>query len=180
MSEPYIGEIRMFAGYRLPRHWAFCDGQSLLISDYNELYALIGTSYGGDGRVTFALPDLRGRVPMHYGDGPGLKPYPLASRGGEEAVKLTTANIPAHNHHINASSHVKKVSSPEECFLAAMPPHRDDQPQVLAYGEPENDTAALHPKTLSEAGRNRKVANMGPYLTINFIIALRGVFPSRS
>lgn len=120
MSEPFIGEIRMFGGTYAPRNWAFCNGQMLPISDNQALFAIIGVTYGGDGRNTFALPDLRGRVPMHYGDDPGLTPYTMGQQGGLEKVTLTLNELPSQSHagNIKASSGSATTADPANAVLA--------------------------------------------------------------
>ena len=177
MADPFLGEIIMFGGNFAPRGWALCDGQRLPISQNSALFSLLGTTYGGDGRTDFALPDLRGRVPMHAGTGPGLSSRALGAKGGVENVTLTVSQIPTHNHTITVpiSEETADQNSPSGNYLA----------------EPENDpiyhdTAATGPgNTLggaiaSNTGGGQDHDNMQPWLTVNFIIALQGVFPSRS
>ena len=170
MSEPFVAEIRIFAGNFAPRGWAFCNGQLLPISQNTALFSLIGTTYGGDGRTTTALPNLEGRAPMHPGRGPGLTDRRLGQRGGVEMVTLTEAQMPQHQHTL-------RVEEDE--------PGEDNDPnnQVLAraglYANASN-LAPMSERSLAEAGGSQAHNNMQPYLTINFIIALVGLYPSRS
>ena len=118
MSEPFVGEIRMFAGNFAPQGWAFCDGQLLSVNQNDALFSLLGTIYGGDGRTTFGLPDLRGRLPMHAGTGPGLSPQRMGSMGGQENVTLTVNEMPAHSHSANAQSVTANSNDPHGRMLA--------------------------------------------------------------
>jgi len=179
MSDPFIGQITMFGGNFAPRSWAFCNGQLLAISSNSALFSILGTTYGGDGRSTFALPDLRGRVPMSSGSGPGLSNRRLGSRGGEENVALNTNEIPPHNHSItapalNASANPANSNNPAGRMLAMAP----------AYGDPGGAVAmhstSIPPHDIGDTGGGGSHRNMQPYLTINFIIALQGVFPPRN
>jgi microcystin-dependent protein len=167
MSQPYVGEIRMFGGNFAPAGWNFCEGQLLPISDYATLYTLIGTTYGGDGQSTFALPDLRGRLPIHQGGG-----FTLAENGGVEQVTLSTSQIPAHTHPFLASTDFGNLASPSGDVLA--------QPtaQTFYFGAPGN--AALSANSISATGGSQPHSNFQPYLCISFIISLFGVFPSQT
>ena len=176
MSEPFIAEIRIFAGNFAPRSWAFCDGQLLPISQNTALFSLIGTTYGGDGRSTTALPNLQGRAPMHPGRGPGLTSRRLGQRGGSEMVTLSEAQMPNHTHTangINASQFVSaNTGDPNNAApagIAAGFGFRSD-----ASGAVTMDNAAL-----PLVGGSQSHNNMQPYLAINFIIALQGLYPSR-
>jgi microcystin-dependent protein len=169
MSQPYVGEIRMFAGNFAPAGWMFCEGQLLPISEYETLFNLIGTTYGGDGQSTFALPDLRGRLPIHQGNG-----FTLAETGGVETVTLSVSQIPAHSHPFLATTDGVAGSSPSGSVLAAM---------TLALNElyvPAAGTVALSPNTIGATGGSQPHDNFQPYLCINFIISLFGVFPSQT
>ena len=177
MADPFLGEIRMFGGTYAPNHWAFCNGQILQISQYNALYSLLGTAYGGDGRVTFGLPDMRGRIPLHYGTGPGLSPYALGQRGGQEDVTLTTDNMPAHTHTLAAYDKTDSASSPVNGFFG---PTSGEDPVFFVYAPPTATIAELHSGTMSQAGSSHPMVNMAPYTCINFIIALQGAYPPRS
>ena len=163
MGQPFIGEIRMFAGNFAPLGWAFCDGALFPISEHEALFHLIGTTYGGDGESTFALPDLRGRVPMHAGNG-----YILAETGGAEAVTLTGTQIPAHNHQLVASTDIPTLSSPADALTG--------QAAGKPYRVP-GTTTQLSASTLAPVGGSQPHDNMQPYVAINYIISLYGVFP---
>lgn len=174
MSEPYVGEIRMFAGNFAPRGWSFCDGQLMAVSQNDALFSLLGTVYGGDGRTTFGLPDFRGRIPVHAGIGPGLSPRRLGAKGGEERVTLTPNQIPSHRHTAFATDANASSSSPANSVLAK-------NTSVDAY---TNDTSVgltpLNPNSIAATGGSLPHTNMGPSLAVNFIIALFGIYPSRS
>jgi len=172
MSESFIGEIRMFAGNFAPRAWAFCSGQLLAISQNEALFSLLGTIYGGDGRTTFALPDMRGRLPVHAGQGPGLSERRLGIRGGLEQVTLTSAQLPSHTHTMLANPDAATDRIPTDKTFA----------QVSGgdlYGT-INQNAQFDPSSGSAAGGNQPHTNVMPFLCVNFIIALFGTFPSRN
>lgn len=172
MSEPFIGCISIFGFNFPPRGWATCSGQLLPINQNQSLFALLGTTYGGDGRVTFALPDMRGRAPMHAGSGPGLSSRLLGAKLGVERVTLTSAEIPPHSHAANASS-VNATAATPQANLAA--------PTVGSfnvYGDAAN-LAAGAAGQLGESGGQGHF-NMQPYTALNFCIALQGLFPSRN
>jgi len=177
MSEPYVGEIRMFAGNFAPRQWAFCNGQLLSISQNNALFSLLGTTYGGDGRVSFGLPEMRGRLPVHQGQGPGLSPRPLGMRLGLEGIALNSNQMPSHRHTLNASSDIANSANPGSDVLAS----QDDGDTPYA-AQPEEPTKLenMNSQTLSMAGNSQAHNNMMPYLSISFIICLFGIYPSRS
>lgn len=170
--DPFIAEILLFAGNFAPRGWALCDGQLLPIASNQALFSILGTTYGGDGRTTFALPDLRGRVPMHPGSGPGLSTRRLGERGGVENVTLTQVEMPSHNHSI----------------LAANTGGDDSDPTTAAgIGSASNDLfletapgTAMQNQIVTQSGGNQAHTNMQPFACINYIIALQGVYPSRS
>jgi microcystin-dependent protein len=169
---PYVGEIRMFAGSFAPVDWAFCHGQFLLIADFESLFNLIGTTYGGDGETTFALPDLRGRAPMHHGQGSGLSSRALGELGGEEWVTLNSNQLPAHSHAAGASAAIGDSADP-----TGRVPARN------AAGVPQYATATnttLAPAMLSPTGGTFPHPNVQPFLGVNYIIALNGIFPSSS
>jgi microcystin-dependent protein len=172
MSEPFLSEIKMFGFSFSPRGWALCDGQILPINQNQALFSLLGTTYGGDGRTTFALPDLRGRTPVHFGSGPGWNPA-LGSRGGEETVSLTTAQIPSHTHNLVATGDGANSPAPNDQFLA-----QSTATDPLYAGA--TDLVAMDGQAVANAGGGQGHANMQPYLTLNFCIALQGVFPSRN
>jgi len=173
MSDPFIAEIRIFAGNFAPRGFAFCNGQLLPIAQNTALFSLIGTTYGGDGRTTTGLPNLQGRAPMHPGNGPGLSSRNLGQSGGTSTVTLTSANqLPNHDHALQASGGVGQTA-PEGYFPAAVAAEE-------VYGDAtdlkEMSSAAVAPAGSDFSSHN----NMQPYLGLNFIIALTGTYPSRS
>ena len=167
---PYVGEIRLFAGNFAPAGWAFCDGQLLPISENETLFQLIGTTYGGDGQNTFALPDLRSRVPIHFGTGTGLSNRVLGQSGGVEEVTLTASQIPNHTHAFLASTAPGTQSNPAGSLPSA-------SPSVTLYLE-EAPTVNMNTSVITPAGGSQPHSNMQPYLCINFIISLFGIFPS--
>ena len=178
MSEPFIGQIVMFGGNFAPRNWAFCDGALLPISQNTALFSILGTTYGGDGRTTFALPDLRGRIPMHPGNGPGLTSRRLGEKGGVENVTLTTNEIPSHSHGATANAVAPAGNSNDanNNFWA-------DDAGVSSgtyHTGPANTTMNADAVQIAPAGGNQAHANVQPYQCVNFIICLYGIFPSRS
>lgn len=171
MSEPFLAEIRIVGFNFAPRGWAFCDGQILPINQNQSLYSLLGTTYGGDGRSSFALPELRGRTPVHKGDG-----YNLGQRGGQETVTLTTAEIATHTHSLKATSNPGEGRNPLGAAMLA-----DPQGSDLIYGNYTlADRTTLHSNTISNAGGGQAHTNMQPFLTLSYCIALQGLFPSRN
>lgn len=172
MSEPFVGEIKMFAGNFAPRSYAFCDGQLLAIAQNQALFSLLGTTYGGDGRTSFALPDLRGRVPMHLGTGPGLSPRPIGARFGAETVTLSGAQLPSHRH-ASASGNAASAGTPAGNLLA-------DTGAANIYSNAPPDTVLDAQTDLAAAGGSQPHANLMPFQCVSFIIALFGIFPSRS
>jgi len=177
VSDPFVAEIRMFAGNFAPRGWAFCNGQLLPLSQNTALFSLLGTSYGGDGKVNFALPDLQGRVPLHAGDGPGLTSRSLGEAGGEETIALTEAQMPAHGHSLKltpqASSGKASERDPSGNMLARPKEH------IYAGGAAGVVSMDAVGRVLP-AGGSQPHSNLQPYLVVNFIIALQGVYPPRS
>lgn len=173
MAEPFIGSIVLFCGNFAPRGWATCDGQLLSIAQNTALFSILGTTFGGDGRTTFALPDLRGRVPLHPGSGPGLSTYILGESTGTESVTLLVSQMPAHNHTVAAPCSDGAPSTPSP--VGAVAANQDQTPFYAASG-----TAAMAPATSSVAGGSQPHENRQPLLAINFIIALEGIFPSRN
>jgi microcystin-dependent protein len=173
MSEPFVGEIRMFAGNFAPRGWALCDGQLLAVSQNDALFSLLGTIYGGDGRTTFGLPDLRGRVPIHQGTGPGLSPRPLGAKAGAEDVTLTTNQLPSHSHPIQATRNLGTAAEPTNRVLAR-------STSLDRYIGVTNPTAAMNASSVTSVGGSRSHTNLMPFLCINFIISLFGIYPSRT
>jgi len=167
MAQPYVGEIRMFAGNFAPAGWMFCEGQLLPISENETLFQLIGTTYGGDGESTFALPDLRGRIPLHQGNG-----FILAETGGAEEITLTVQQIPAHSHPELCSINTATTSSPSAALLASSP-----DVNTLPFGT-DNPTTPLNAASISSVGGSQPHTNFQPYLCVDFIISLFGIFPS--
>ncbi len=179
MAQPYVGEVRMFAGNFAPAGWMFCQGQLLPISENETLFNLIGTTYGGDGQSTFALPDLQGRVPIHQGHGGGLQNYTLAQQGGVESVTLTTQQIPIHSHPFIGDGNPGSTGAPQNAYFAktgsvtvyTVPndPNNPDPPNYRTM-----NAAALLPQ-----GGSQPHSNLQPFLVLNFIISLFGIFPSQ-
>lgn len=167
MAQPYIGEIRIFAGNFNPSGWAFCEGQLLPISEYDTLFTLLGTTYGGDGQETFALPDLRGRIPIHQGNG-----FTLAETGGVESVTLTVQQIPSHTHAMLGSTDIANSPNPGTNVVA-----RSGQVNALINSNPTIPMAASF---LGPDGGSQPHNNFQPYLCLNFIISLFGIFPPPS
>lgn len=167
MAQPYVGEIRMFAGNFAPAGWMFCDGQLLAISANETLFQLIGTTYGGDGESTFALPDLQSRTPIHQGNG-----FTLAETGGAEEITLTVQQIPAHSHPLLATNNPGASTNPQ-------PNLTSNSPNVQVYIE---DVAGVNMsgQAISPVGGSQPHTNLQPYLVINFIISLFGIFPSQT
>ncbi len=171
MSEPFVGEIRMFAGNFAPRGWAFCDGQLLAVSQNDALFSLLGTIYGGDGRTTFGLPDLRGRIPIHAGTGPGLSPRRLGAKAGAEKVTLTVNQLPSHTHPFQASTDLAQSPDPGGNVVS--------QSTLVDLYIIEPPSAAMAASSITNVGGSRDHTNLMPFLCINFIIALVGIYPSR-
>ncbi|NJN46235.1 MAG: phage tail protein [Candidatus Competibacteraceae bacterium] len=173
MSEPFIAEIRIFAGNFAPRGWAFCNGQLLPVSQNTALFSLIGTTYGGDGRSTTALPNLQGRTPMHPGRGPGLTDRRLGQRGGVEQVTLSEAQMPNHNHTLRASD-LRAGSATAVGNSLAEP--RDG---LLYQSNTSASLVEMSQQALPNTGGSQAHNNLQPFLVMNFIIALQGLYPSR-
>ncbi len=175
MAEPFIGQI-IQAGFNFaPRGYATCDGQLLSIAQNTALFSLLGTTFGGDGRVTFGLPDLRGRVAIHQGQGPGLTPRVMGEAAGSETVTLINSEMPMHNHLMAVTNVSGAVATPNGNFIAAS----SDANAVVTF-RPTSDGSTLNPQSIGLAGGNQPHNNMQPYLVINFCIALQGIFPSRN
>lgn len=171
MSQPYIGEIRMFGGNFPPLGWSFCDGQLLPISGNETLFTLIGTTYGGDGQSTFALPDLRGRIPLHQGQGPFLSQRIIGEQGGSEAVTLTPAQLPTHTHRL-ASGFAATSGDPTGAAVA-------NTGATAIYGTGAANVA-MAPAASVPAGGNQPHNNLMPYQCVNFIISMFGIYPSQN
>ena len=172
MSEPFIGQITMFGGNFAPRGWALCDGQLLAVSANEALFSLLGTLYGGDGRTTFALPDLRGRVPIHQGDAPGLSNRPLGSKAGSERVTVGSNQLPSHSHAFQGSGDFASSPNPQGRVVA--------KPTTVDLYINEAQTADLAGAAMENTGGSQNHTNVMPFQCINFIIALSGVYPSRT
>jgi microcystin-dependent protein len=173
MSAPFLGEIRLFAGNFAPRGFAFCAGQLLPISGNEALFSLLGTTYGGDGVQTFALPDLRGRAPLHQGQGPGLSNYIIGQPFGTENVTLTTQQLPAHTHQAMATNNSGTQSAPGGGVWAT-----DSSGATAEYDAPTG--VAMAGQAIGATGGNVPHPNLQPFLTISYIIALAGIFPARN
>jgi microcystin-dependent protein len=170
MSNPFVGEIRMFGGNFAPAGWALCQGQLMAIAENDVLFNLIGTTYGGDGQETFALPDLQGRVPLHQGQGPGIvQNYVIGETGGVESVTLTAAQIPTHTHALLASTNNALNTSPTNSILAAGIATKMYTEDVA--NQPMNAAA------ITQVGGSQPHENMQPFLVLNFIISLFGIYP---
>jgi microcystin-dependent protein len=173
MSQPFIGEIRMFAGSFAPAGWAFCDGTPMPISENDALFTLIGTTYGGDGQETFNLPDLRGRAPVHMGQGSGLSNYVIGEMAGVEQVTLTTQQIPTHTHALVASTNLAQDTSPNNKVVGQI------GGGALPYIQDVVDSN-LSPQAIAPVGGSQPHENMQPFLTISYIISLFGEFPQQN
>lgn len=165
MAQPYVGEIRMFAGNFAPAGWMFCEGQLLPISENETLFNLIGTTYGGDGQSTFALPDLRGRIPLHQGNG-----LILAETGGAEEVTLTGSQMPSHSHSLFGTSSIANATSPSGAIPA--------QTSLFDFYQSSPPNSAMAPQSVGPTGGSQPHTNFQPYLCVSFIISLFGIFPS--
>ena len=173
MTEPYIGEIRMVGFNFAPRGWALCDGQLLQVSSYDALFSLLGTTWGGDGRQTFGLPDLRGRVGIHQGSGAGLSPRPLGQKPGVETVTLAGNQVPVHNHQINAAQGAGDSELPAGRMWAT------SETQEVLYRQQTPPDQEMNASVVRPNVGGQHHDNMMPYLCVNFVIALVGVYPSR-
>ncbi|MGY4397187.1 microcystin-dependent protein [Sphingomonas sp. UYAg733] len=174
---PYLGEIRLFGGYFAPANWHFCDGSLLPISNYDVLYSLIGTTYGGDGQTSFGLPDLRGRFPIGQGQGNGLSPHFIGEISGTEKVTLISTQLPAHSHSLVAQAAVGNTSHPSAASLAQ--PSDGDLLYLNPTGLTPNDVT-LPVDVVQPAGGNQPHNNQMPTLAATYIIALSGIYPSRN
>lgn len=171
MSQPYYGEIRLFAGNFAPSGWAFCQGQLVAIADNETVFQLIGTTFGGDGQSTFGLPDLRGRLPVHQGSGPGLSTRTIGETGGAETVSLNASRLPPHAHTpVASSAPANAAAGPAGSVLAAT--------AINVYGTSE-PTVPMSAQAITAVGGGQPHENMAPFLVLNYIIALTGVYPSQ-
>ncbi len=169
--DPFIGQVMMFGGNFAPRGWALCNGQLLPISSNQALFSILGTQFGGDGKSTFALPDLRGRFAMHPGTGSGLSPRKIGQRGGAETVTLTKNQIPAHNHTVGCAGRGGSSDNPTDRFPAGSDP---------ANSYHNNTNTTMNGSMIGNTGGGAAHDNMSPFLGVNFIIALEGIYPSRN
>ncbi len=172
MANPFIGQVKLFGGNFAPRGYMFCQGQLLAISQNDALFALIGTTYGGDGQTTFALPDLRSRVPNHQFQGPGLSNYFMGQQAGTETVTLTSNQIPNHTHTVQVSSSPATTGVPSSAVTLGVA-STDMYIAEVADGN-------MHPQSINIVGGSQPHDNIQPYLALNFIIAVEGIFPSRN
>ena len=175
MGQPFVGEIRMFGGNFAPNGWMLCEGQLLPISEFETLFQLIGTTYGGDGQETFALPNLSGRVPVHQGTGPGGFTFVIGEIAGTSQVTLTTSQIPQHNHALFATTGGQQQIPTSSTLPADSTPANNN-----VYGPAGTGPTQLAANTIGVAGGSQPHENMQPYLAVNFIIALFGLFPSQN
>ena len=173
MADPFVAEIRIFGFNFPPTGWAFCDGQLLPLSQNTALFSLLGTTYGGDGKSNFALPDLQGSHPMHPGQGPGLSLHDLGERGGSDTVTLLESEIPVHSHSILGSNTQSTQQSPSGNFSSGSLAARRYAPAAT------NPDISMNPQIISPTGGDQPHNNLSPYLVLNFCIALQGVFPQR-
>jgi len=173
MSEPFLGELRLVPYNFAPRGWLACNGQVLSIAQNTALFSLLGTTYGGNGTTTFNLPDLRSRVPIHVGQGNGLSSYSLGQIGGEEAVTLNETQMPQHNHLVQANNLNGDTMSPNGAVLARA--HK-----VLRYASSPDGNTFMNEATVTPAGQSLPHDNVPPYLVLQWIIAMEGIFPSRN
>jgi microcystin-dependent protein len=173
MADPFVAEIRIFGFNFAPKGWAFCDGQLMPISQNTALFSLLGTTYGGDGKSTFALPNLQGNAPMHWGQGPGLSLHDLGETGGSETVSLLESEIPAHAHAVRAAIDPAELNAPSPARSLAR------STSGFAYQSSAAGLVEMAPAALAPAGGDQPHNNLMPYLTLNFCIALQGVYPPR-
>jgi microcystin-dependent protein len=173
MADPFVAEIRIFPFNFAPKGWAWCDGQLMPLSQNTALFSLLGTTYGGNGKSNFALPDLQGRAPMHPGQGPGLSLHDLGETGGSETVTLLESEIPAHSHAMQANAFPANIQAPSSARALAQ------STGGVAYKAPPGTMTTMSPQALGPAGGDQPHNNLMPYLTFYFNIALQGVFPPR-
>ena len=175
MANPFVGEIRMFAGNFAPRSWALCDGQLMAIAQNTALFSLLGTQFGGDGRTTFGLPNLQGMAPMGQGNGAGLTPRVIGETGGSSSVTLLSSQVPSHNHTFNCG-----VGSKGETSAVAGQFNCDEAAGTTPIYATTTDGSTMNPLTVQPLASSQPHENMQPYQCVTFIIALAGIFPSRS
>ncbi|MEW4371321.1 phage tail protein [Paenibacillus kandeliae] len=170
--DAYVGEIRLFAGNYAPAGWLMCNGQELSMPNYQLLYAVIGSEFGGNGSTVFNVPNLSGKAPVHRGQGTGLTNYPFASTGGSDTVTLDSSHIPSHTHTVHALGSTSNAGTPKDMMWAVIP----KSGQISAYSGTSNTT--LSPLTIGVAGGGQAHNNMQPYVAINYIICYEGIFPN--
>jgi microcystin-dependent protein len=175
-TDSYIGTIVLFAGNFAPRGYALCQGQILAIASNAALFSILGTTFGGNGQTTFALPDLRGRGPVGAGPGPGLSPITLGQQAGSQSVTLLTSNLPAHNHPVNCDNNASSAPTPG----GNLPGLGGDRTTTLTIYSNAAPNAQMNPQTCGMTGGGAPFANADPYLGLNFIICTQGIFPSRN
>lgn len=180
MSDPYIGEIKMFGGNFAIRGYAFCDGQLLAISQNTALFSILGTTYGGNGTTSFGLPNLRGRAAMSAGSGPGLTPRQLGEIGGEPAVTLTTAEMSSHNHQMQCDEAAGDTASPGNATFGLVGGRGRPPFYANIAPPPVSDSVPMSTQAIGNTGGGQAHNNMQPYLAVSFIIALQGIFPPRN
>lgn len=178
--EPFIGEIRTVGFNFAPRGWALCDGQLLPISQYTALFSLLGNTYGGDGRTTFGLPDLRGRAPVHMGQAPGLSVYRLGEKSGAENVTLSLNEMPQHSHDINVHNQPANQTDPSGNIISVVNDGQGRSPALYPAYSNAAPTGKMASSAVGTAGASQPHSNMQPFLVVNFVIALEGIFPSRN
>jgi microcystin-dependent protein len=177
MSEPFIGEIRMFGGNFAPKDWAFCNGQVLAISSNTALFSILGTMYGGNGTTTFGLPNLQGAAPLHAGQGPGLTPRAIGEPGGVAQVTLVTPELPSHTHAVMADPAAEAKQASPVAHVAGVAGELRAAAKI--YSDITSGLQPMNAQVLAPAGGNQPHNNMPPYLAVSFIISLRGLFPPR-
>ncbi|MFC3679477.1 phage tail protein [Bacterioplanoides pacificum] len=177
MADPYVAEIRLFAGNYAPTRWALCNGQILPITQNSALFSLIGTTYGGDGRSTFGLPDMQGRIPVHQGTGPGLSRRPLGQKYGAESISLLASQMPSHSHHFQVSSDSASAATPSNMVLGSV-----ESPDAFYTMTPESGAALtqMNKNSTINTGHSQPHSNMMSYQAITFILSLTGIYPSRN
>lgn len=182
MTQPFVGEIRMFGGNFAPRNWMLCTGQLLAIAQYQALFSLLGTTFGGNGTTNFALPNLQSRVTVGQGNGAGLTPRTIGEIGGQETITLTTGQMPAHMHGLNASSAVGSSGgqTPSSTVVLGTPSGSGDFYVLNDGSQPPPTSGALPAASCSYAGGNQPHTNIMPVLCVTYIIAIAGIFPSRN
>lgn len=180
MSQPFLGEIRMFGGNFAPRGWALCNGQLISISQNTALFSILGTTYGGNGTTTFALPNLQGQVAMHWGTSPGGT-FVIGETGGSASVTLTPGQMPGHNHLLNVNNQGGNVLDPTNALAAEINTGSVKSPQTTAFGFTNAAaTGQMAATAITSAGGSQPHPNMQPFVCVTFIIALQGIFPSRN